>query len=58
MINMERPKDNQHISFKDKKGNEHEGIFIEDENMFFIGFEETGDFLYFAEVVSWKPLED
>ena len=55
---MERPKDNQHISFKDKKGNEHEGIFIEDENMFFIGFEETGDFLYFAEVVSWKPLED
>jgi len=52
-----RPKDNQKVSFTDGDGETFEGIFIADEDMFFIGFEETGDFLYASQIESWKPLD-
>lgn len=52
-----RPQDNQKVLFTDEEGNEHEGLYIEDEDMFFIGFDDTGDFLYAMQVQSWKPLD-
>ena len=52
-----RPKDNQRVSFTDDNGEKHEGIYIEDEDMFFIGFDDTGDFIFASQIDSWTPLD-
>ena len=52
-----RPKDNQKVSFTDENGESYEGSYIADEDMFLIGFDVTGDFLFAMQVESWKPLD-
>jgi hypothetical protein len=52
-----RPKDKQKVSFTGEDGESYEGMFIDSEDMFFIGFEDSGDFLYASQVESWKPLD-
>jgi len=53
----ELPKDKSKIHFTDNEGREYDGIFFEDEDMFYIGFKETGDFRYIFEVVQWNYID-
>jgi hypothetical protein len=53
----ELPKDKSKIHFTDNEGREYDGIFFKDEDMFYIGFEEKGDFRYIFEVVQWNYLD-
>ena len=39
-------------------GKKYEGVWIKDEQMFFIGFQETGKFFYTFEIESWGILSD
>jgi len=49
--------DKAKVWFFEKRTKEYyEGLWIEDENMFFIGFEEQGNFLYSFEVSEWGYL--
>ena len=52
------PKDNSKVHFTDDQNREYYGRFIEDENMFFIGFEDRGDFRYSFEIIDWKYIND
>jgi hypothetical protein len=52
------PKDNSKVHFTDDQNREYDGRFIEDENMFFIGFEDTGDFRHSFEIIDWHYLDD
>ena len=51
------PKDNSKVRFTDDQNREYDGRFIEDENMFYIGFEDRGDFRYSFEVIEWNYLD-
>ena len=53
----ELPKDKSKIHFTDNEGREYDGIFFEDEDMFYIGFKEKGDFRYIFEVVQWNYID-
>ena len=44
------------VSFVDLDNQYHEGIFIPKENIFFIGFGESGSFKFPFELKSWKYL--
>lgn len=46
------------VRFIDMDNVSHEGIFIPNENMFFIGFGESGKFKYTFEVKFWEYLSD
>jgi hypothetical protein len=35
-----------------------EGLWIEDESMFFIGFEDAGDFRFAHEILKWGYLDE
>ena len=48
---------NQRVRFIDDKGIEHFGIFIENENMFFIGFHQYGSFRFTYQVIAWINYE-
>ena len=50
-VELQLPKNGQKVTFKPTENNnannlEFDGIYIKSEDMFFIGFEETGHFLY------------
>jgi len=51
-----KPKDGEVIVFKDDNNVEHHGIFIEKEDMFFIGYEDCGEFRFSNQVEFWRYL--
>jgi hypothetical protein len=53
----EMPKDKSRIHFTDDEGREYDGSYIESDNMFFIGFEDKGDFRYGFEITEWHYLD-
>ena len=55
---MKLPKDNSKVHFIDDQNREYDGRFIKDENMFYIGFEDRGDFRYSFEIIDWKYIND
>jgi hypothetical protein len=44
------------VTFTDKNDNSFEGLYIAKENMFFIGFAESGSFRFAFEIKSWKKI--
>ena len=53
------PKNNQVVLWKPKESElVLAGIYIESEKMFYIGFEQTGVFLYSFEVELWIPISE
>ena len=44
------------VTFTDKNDNTFEGLYIAKEDMFFIGFSESGSFRFRFEIKSWKKL--
>ena len=54
---MNLPRDNQKITFETISGESFYGTFIEEEKMFFIGHEDSGDFRYEWQVKQWKPAD-
>ncbi len=54
---IKKPKDNQKVRFTDFNGKTYDGLYIQSEDMFFIGFEESGDFLFRLQVKSWKEIK-
>lgn len=53
-----KPKDEQKVLFKTTDNKELAGIFIEAEDMFFVGFQDSGDFYYSFDVEFWRVLTD
>jgi hypothetical protein len=52
------PNDQQEVKFRKSGSSEwQEGIFLKDENMFFIGCDDLGDFYWAWEIKEWKELE-
>jgi hypothetical protein len=50
------PKNNQVVLWKPKEsGWVLAGVYVESDKMFYIGFEQTGDFMYSFEVEQWIP---
>jgi len=54
---FKKPVDNSLIQFKDANGEVFKGVYIEDEDICMIGFDETGEFRFFFEIISWNYLE-
>lgn len=52
------PKDQEKVRFTDTDGVEHIGIFLADENMFFIGDEVAGDFRFPFQINYWESIDD
>lgn len=52
------PKDRTKVRFTDSDNFEHTGIFLADENMFFIGYEDSGDFRFPFQIKHWENLDD
>lgn len=50
---FERPDSDRKIEFTDVDGNTFKGLFIKEEDMFFIGFGLTGDFRYSFQIHEW-----
>ena len=48
------PKEKQPLLFKNTDGDWLEGVYISQEKMFFLGFEESGEFLFHSDVIDWK----
>lgn len=48
------PQENKPLQFRDTYGNLWEGTYIKEEDMFFIGFEDGGDFRYSFQVTEWE----
>jgi hypothetical protein len=62
-VDLQLPQDGQKVTFKPTENNnannlEFDGIYIKSEDMFFIGFEETGDFLFSSQVAFWKLCDE
>lgn len=61
-VDAKRPEDGQKVAFKpllddfDVDDITYEGIYIKSEDMFFIGFEDEGDFLFSFGVSFWKTI--
>ena len=54
---VKMPFSKQRVRFIDNNGSEHLGIFIQSEDMFFIGFDEFGDFRFTYEVYAWTSVD-
>mgnify|MGYP000553993949 CR=1 FL=1 len=52
-----KPDENRKIEFTDIYGNTFKGLYIKDEDMFFIGFGLTGDFVYSSDIHNWKYIQ-
>ena len=52
------PKDQEKVRFTDTNDFEHTGIFLADENMFYIGYEERGDFRFPFQIKHWESIDD
>ena len=50
---FERPEEDRKIAFTDVDGMTHKGLYIKEEDMFFIGFGLTGDFRYAFDIHEW-----
>jgi len=50
---FERPEEDRKIAFTDVEGMTHKGLYIKEEDMFFIGFGLTGDFRYSFDIHEW-----
>jgi len=61
-IDLIKPQDAQKVAFKpllcdfDTDDITYEGMYIQKEDMFFIGNGETGDFLFSFQVSFWKTI--
>lgn len=61
-VDQKKPKDGQKVAFKPLLGDfdiddiTYEGFYIKSEDMFFIGFEDKGDFLFSFSVSFWKTI--
>jgi hypothetical protein len=61
-IDLMKPQDGQKVAFKPVLGDfdiddiTYEGVYLLSEDMFFIGNEETGDFLFSFQVSFWKNI--
>lgn len=55
-----KPKDNQKVKFKPKNSEKiYEGLFIEQEDMFFVGFENQSQNFYFSQFIEkWTDFEE
>jgi hypothetical protein len=54
---FERPEEDRKIAFTDVDGVTHKGLYIKEEDMFFIGFGLTGDFRYAFDIHDWTYYE-
>lgn len=53
------PKDNSRIWFITKQGQKYNGLYIAQENMFFVGFEETSENFFFRfQIAFWGYLDE
>ena len=52
-----KPEEDRKIEFTDIYGNTFKGLYIKDEDMFFIGFALTGDFKFPNEIHNWKYIQ-
>jgi hypothetical protein len=52
-----KPEENRKIEFTDIYGNTFKGLYIKDEDMFFIGFGLTGGFRYAFDIHNWTYYE-
>ena len=52
-----KPEENRKIEFTDIYGNTFKGLYIKDEDMFFIGLGLTGDFMYSYEIHNWQYIK-
>ena len=52
-----KPEEDRKIEFTDIYGNTFKGLYIKDEDMFFIGFGLTGDFVYSSDIHNWKYIQ-
>lgn len=52
-----KPQEDRKIEFVDIYGNTYKGLYIKDEDMFFIGFGLTGDFMFSYEIHNWKYIQ-
>ena len=58
-LNDGLPNEKRAITFKIIKTSEWiKGVYIASEQMFYVGFEESGDFYYHSEVSNWKYCND
>ncbi len=53
-----KPADNAKVEFTDRWDKTFTGSYIKEEDMFYIGDEDSGEFRYFKEIKSWKYLPD
>lgn len=53
---VKMPNSNEKVRFVDEDGSEFTGTFIADEDMFFIGEDETGDFRYSNQIFVWTSI--
>ena len=51
------PQENKPIQFRDTYGNLWEGTYIKEEDMFFIGFDDNGDFRYSFQIIDWEYID-
>ena len=59
---VKKPYDNQVVAFKpiteqDEQDVTYEGIYIESDDLFFVGFNSTGDFVHTQFCAFWRPIE-
>jgi hypothetical protein len=52
-----KPEEDRKIEFTDIYGNTFKGLYIKDEDMFFLGFGLTGDFIYSSDIHNWKYIQ-
>ena len=62
-VELQLPEDGQKVTFKPVDNNANNsldihGIYIKSENMFFVGFEETGDFYFASRIAFWKNYDN
>jgi len=54
------PNEKVPIKFRNSDGDWLDGLYIKSEQMFFLGFEKSGEFLFHSDVTDWnylKPIE-
>jgi hypothetical protein len=52
------PQENRPLKFTDEYGYVWEGLYIKKEDMFFIGFEDIGDFRFSFQVTEWEYIDE
>tara|TARA_Y100000385_G_scaffold87647_1_gene90255 strand:+ start:121 stop:435 length:315 start_codon:yes stop_codon:yes gene_type:complete len=51
------PNEKVPIKFRNSDGDWLDGVYIKSEQMFFLGFETSGDFLFHSDVTDWNYLK-